>query len=586
MPITLNNSVFYILEIKLTANTQLDDPRKSSECYVVKKNEGKETITAVRGIDVDIAPIPLEKSSYDLKSIKIPEALKEKPVTDDLVNEIYKDIDNPLLNDSVESGEIPCDPQDIVHRYEIKSVSNTKADSTKTDSINANNQQPLASYRIPKLKICRSFTQSDKSVAVSTKRDDDNKSNDVMSVSKKNSKSVPKIHLDLKNDDVNVKDKALISKHMPLPLLSSHTDKSNHDHIKTKAAMKMVEDDLELSDETCDTDMYKTKEKTTKNNDTSSVKRDYKTETKITSKTKCDADNSQGCKDVNIASDNDKKVKAKKRQHKQKNTPEEVKSKICPTEKHTKKKVKEKEVKTKEIKTKFSELFGDSSSLISPEDLGLIAVQPPLNQPVAGIFEDAQDAVDVNVKETSVNSETMVDTTIVEAKKSDDKKTEKVNIELSSLINKTDEVTAENPDPLQKNDVPIQSIYENLEVGPKPEEANVKTVIISTGVQPTTSVFNKPIIKNLDQLELPVKPPEQIDLKALATSTPLKLDVQNLPLKNPQIIETNGNTNNIRNESTDNDTDVSNSNIDSKMNETDVPDIRMFVKRRRKVLKK
>ncbi|XP_060801184.1 uncharacterized protein LOC106130151 isoform X1 [Amyelois transitella] len=188
------------------------------------------------------------------------------------------------------------------------------------------------------------------------------------------------------------------------------------DHVTADSGKGMVEGDLELSDESCDVDLMKRvmkdiAERTSCESGKSKIERSV-VEKNENVASECAEDKYS----KNIVKENDVALKADAKQKKgESNDTNKVgknkttKEKITETlksepegtlQKHLKSKAPE-NVVSKEIKNKFSDLFGDSSSLITPEDLGLTAPEVRIESSSSNyipIFEDAQDAVDLGEK--------------------------------------------------------------------------------------------------------------------------------------------------------------------------------------------
>ncbi|XP_045493713.1 uncharacterized protein LOC123692896 isoform X2 [Colias croceus] len=329
----------------------------------------------------------------------------------------------------------------------------------------------------------------------------------------------------------------------------------------------------------------------------------------------------------------------------------------------------EKYVKTEEIKTKFSDLFGESNSLIMPEDLGIApAATAAVKQTVfESIFDDTQSAVDMKLVQTdgqekvlenvqnvetghkqnkidinSLKMDFIDDVTLTNAKKEEQQPEDKqvhdkeVNMDRNNLyanlnpevsmdgsnvviistgvqphidrispstheteVNTQmptksycfpssfiDDVTLTNakeeeqqPEDKQVHDKEVDmdtnNLYENLNPEVSMDGSNV--VIISTGVQPHIDRISPSTHETEVNTEVPTKNYCFPVLKALATSTPLKVSVE------ASVHNDDDTAKNMT--SQDSNIDSSNNSKTAEANDQDVPDVRIFVKRRRKVKK-
>lgn len=258
---------------------------------------------------------------------------------------------------------------------------------------------------------------------------------------------------------------------------------------------------------------------------------------------------------------------------------------------------KDKEYKAQE--TKFSELFGDSSSLVSPEDLGLVPAVVPQENYVA-MFEDAQDAIDMN----SIRAPVAVESTEIH-QKTDTQSNFGMNFEniKTQVITDEPKIIHQKPvneESLQAESILIQNIYQNLQPEITPKEMDTeKTIIISTGMQPQCTLEAteaNPTVNDSSEGDLHVmqcvKPTVLKDMvmKALATSTPQKIWQQNTVQTelDPTMPNSKCDSNESQDASGDKTSGIDNSDNmhTSRTNGADEPDVRIFVKRRRKVLKK
>ncbi|KAM3962925.1 uncharacterized protein ACR2FA_003023 [Aphomia sociella] len=301
-------------------------------------------------------------------------------------------------------------------------------------------------------------------------------------------------------------------------------------------------------------------------------------------------------------SDSSLKIKIKKNPHRSHKISKEMPTKEENEQNsHNKTKPKKCDPVCKEIKTKFSDLFGESSSLITPEDLGLTSsqVQNEISTYVP-IFEDAQDAVDLNLKDCEEeqilstmpeiqNTETSALTKLKNDEKpksvTENKKKPKKNLEDNADMK------------LHNIECSLVSKEQKTEDGSVTDTDVVKTVIISTGVQPqyasvindVTTVEQQTSIQK-ENNESDVKEVQETPMKALATSTPERELQQRSTDINPKLPELSTNTNESRTTPRESQSltldQSSSSNILNTENNADAPDLRIFVKRRRRGTKR
>ncbi|CAG4936996.1 unnamed protein product [Colias eurytheme] len=239
----------------------------------------------------------------------------------------------------------------------------------------------------------------------------------------------------------------------------------------------------------------------------------------------------------------------------------------------------EKDVKTDEIKTKFSDLFGESNSLIMPEDLGITpaATAAVKQSAFESIFDDTQSAVDMKLVQTEDQEKVQENVQNVETGHEQNK------IDINTLkMDFIDDVTLTNakkeqkPEDKQINGIDTNNLYVNLNPDVSMDGSNV--VIISTGVQPQ---IEDRISPSNHETEVNTQEPTKNYcfpvLKALATSTPLKVSVE------ASVHNDDHTAKNMT--SQDSNIDSSNNSKTAEANDQDVPDVRIFVKRRRKVKK-
>ncbi|XP_038210619.1 MATH and LRR domain-containing protein PFE0570w-like [Zerene cesonia] len=247
----------------------------------------------------------------------------------------------------------------------------------------------------------------------------------------------------------------------------------------------------------------------------------------------------------------------------------------------------EKEDKTEEIKTKFSDLFGESNSLIMPEDLGITATTTAVvkhTNAFESIFDDTQSAVDMQLEQKEDKEKALENVQNVEmGHKQNIMDINSLKMDFNDDVNSIDVKKDDNePEDKRNHDKELNidndNLYENLNPEVSMDGSNV--VIISTGVQPDCvedTVVNSNHITE-DNKQLPPKGYSVPVLKALATSTPLKLSIE-ASIHNSDHTAKNAT-------SQDSNIDSSNSSRTVEIaNDQDLPDVRIFVKRRRKVKK-
>lgn len=417
-----------------------------------------------------------------------------------------------------------------------------------------------------------------------------------------------------------------------------------------QSAREIVAGDLELSDETCDDSELQNdsrlplKHKGRLDRSKKSVQGRFHSNENKSQKVQ-DSSNievAECAPDVNtkvISPESSKKQKTKRRSQKQKvSSLEEVSEQIGTTKSQSDKKKRKKSKDSKphtmqDTQAKFSELFGDSSSLITPEDLGLTPVHV-LPKKYLPIFEDAQDAVDVNVEEISKAQKVPISVETYEVQNEPHNTTEhkikskpgKSGSERRQKNKKLDEIKPDSTVelPISTEEISLHETIKDktisttdLTSGPFQTETTlktivskaptldnlipetvakdldvVKTVIISTGVQSQTTTNNAelPVSNNLEK---PIGDIEKKDMPerqdtciyALATSTPYKeipmLCSQIESGSRPESSNSAGNRLDGNEALLDDHSSVSN--LDER--ECDAPDVRIFVRRRRKLKK-
>ncbi|XP_049865686.1 uncharacterized protein DDB_G0283697-like isoform X2 [Pectinophora gossypiella] len=634
-----------VKEIMSTAEIKLEDPRFTSKRYIKKPEGHKVTLLAADSGNIDLKVI--DTSTWDIPRVDVPEALQIPPhYTDETVRDLYMDIDNPVSNMSTESGSNVGPITDYVTEsffqdYEnerlnqenirlesnkmqehIKLESNMVQDERKEDSANMENQSKslVAKYKIPKVKKPdkdEKYIPNPLGILLQQLQTACGADTTI-----KVHKSKLDVDKTFGTDDVNSQDNK--SKDASA---DNETKQTHQAKLRTRRKMstrEIIEGDLALSDETSDNiDVQKPKvvlkeqpensreksvsviEKPEENEET--LKK-HKTDI-IVSQDNIEKipliDKTEICPDIKIKKT--KKKSQKKKREKSEETKNAVEKEKVP-EKKTKVK-KEREHKVQERKAKFTDLFGESSSLITPEDLGVALVQTQTEPTIkyVPIFEDAQDADDVNVKalakaqdvpETE-NGTKLVATLQVPEVISKPVETTKTGTtpyvpegipETSKQLTLNREVPDENEVCVSVKET-TQDLFLNTEVIAKEPDV-VKTVIISTGVQPRIDSIEPNICSKIAgsiENTQPIKAPTsklvtkvQNVSSALATSTPYK---KHLVLETEIESSCTSSENGILRDDTSSVDQSSVSNGIEPRNDDDVPDVRIFVRRRRKVKK-
>ncbi|RVE49294.1 hypothetical protein evm_006088 [Chilo suppressalis] len=589
-----------VREIRYTAVMKLEDPRLLSKRYIMC--QGDKNLSAITGRNIDFKAI--DTSCWNMERVELPKALTRRPsqCSEDLVQNIYMDIENPVSNLSMESGEIGSFDRDELETFDTAQPFHHKLYNYDHASLK-NTASETASEKIPTLKEDSEYKMSKlnqlekNQVSVDKPKDDFNQLKEKNIVSMEmNRCNIPEEKREYLTK--NVHERKIFDKKDPNSLdRLDDTDNLNtkkiEQHDLKSTGKHTVEGDLELSDETNDNDAQK---KLITEIDIRTVK-DVTTENEFMSENhSTEANKGSGVLDLqaNPKSINEDTKKSKSKRKSQKSLNKEISKKddaVVIREKRTRSKKDKKEVK--EIKTKFSELFGDTtSSLITPDDLGLPTVETQ-SQTVQyiPICEDAQDAVlqkpiDIpNKKDTittndanNIECEGNIGVKLpekcisgkpnnIKKKKSKKKETEKT---VSSNQTETDpKPTCDKSSGEVKKDT---SEYQN-------HEYNVDEAHKTNNLQ--NVLLQKP----------------DLLLKALATSTPQK-EIKENPVVLPIVITGNSTSNpdcvnnylhnivvSIDDNNTGTDQTSNNETLDSQT-EVDAPDVRIFVKRRRKVMRK
>ncbi|CAH0727904.1 unnamed protein product, partial [Brenthis ino] len=618
-------SQHFIKEIRNTAaldSTSLEDPRISSKKYILQNHNDQTFLSIPSNRDIYIQCV--DKTIWGIEKVEIPEALKNKPSsvreTEDYLNQIYSNMEG---NESLESGDIQSiEDVVILNSKELKKDVNKKKHNITKESENENmidtaqqiidlkvsQKSNSSEYRIPK--------KSQKSVK---KLDTSSKDNDKKTITYKGDF---KISIESKRLSAKLKDK---EHDLNLQTSSSFnskqtTDDNKKDHNKKNSnkssddktlqdKIKTVKGDLELSDEESDPMEFQKEieDKLANNQESCAISSITKTETKTNALKKIEqnvsvnkadkinteatilkeSSNSRGSSKESCRESGKKRRGKKKSESKEttsiKDPVKDVKDKKKGSEKDNKKSSSEQTV------NKFSDLFGDSSSLITPDDLGIedTDTQVQNNVKYTSIFENTQDAIYLSVEDIK---KAQVSTTEVNTF---DNVVE--NLPTEEIANKTNysnvisNLTCEN-DKKEENSESSEK-YENTKGETLMESSNVvKTVIISTGVQPPSIPDNNLTEINTladdksDSNHLIIKKCSLSNIKAVATSTPQKF----VDPHDTNLTTQDSDSNTINATVEINLSSVNNSSsVNANEHETeDVPDVRIFVRRRRKVVRK
>ncbi|XP_014363390.2 metacaspase-2 isoform X1 [Papilio machaon] len=615
-----HTSVAPIREIRSTAVMHLEDPRLSSKKYKIITDCNKEVLTTVNERNVEITPV--NKKLWDFNPIPIPKALIEPPssyidnMTKSFNMDYYSSLNmfggsNEISNRTNGDYYSRNEPADITQSNNSKdAITNSTASKYKEnqskeesksnqatieshsgkDKTDVTSKNIKSGYKIPK-------KQNNSEVSISTDNVSNNKISNQDSIEKcsvpgqempQPVESISKHINDVKSNNNRDKQKDE-SKEKRLTDNENAEKFIEHRNHELAISRKIVESDLTLSDDTSDNfeppltiidtqikskcKKYKTKERSKHHKGTIDTKK---------SENLPHANNADG-KEKHPSAQEKTKHKDEGLEHskkqKYKKKPQEDKDDVDDSKtSKIKKAKKEKEAKT-EIKTKFSELFGDSSSLITCDDLGVVPRQP--EQPnFSTIIEDTQDAVDINIKEIEQLQAAKPQNDKIEAMEEQaNKQTEPSNIidsdnkkcDLKINIRKTEDkytIVNEVTEPVN-----MFSNNTNVAVSNIPE-----TIIISTGKQQNNDVeFRQPTnVTCVERLQ------SHLSLGlALATSTPAKTHDQ---LQKDTAIQSDCSSVSSSDAITVK-PQMKTQTSDTECQESDVPDVRIFVKRRRKAKK-
>ncbi|KAF9411896.1 hypothetical protein HW555_009431 [Spodoptera exigua] len=580
-------------KIMAVAAIPLEDPRLSSLKYVVVKENGEDRLSTNVGLNVDLKPI--DRSYYDVPPVNVPAALERRPSTDSFISDIYRGVDNPItnINTSFESGEVretDNEYHDIYDRpkpskYETQHKQDENDFSKHSQNVEKPVNQPSHdNYVIPKIGQNRN-TSHNKDVPIKHSCETVSQSKNIQK------KGAAEVSLPKKSFSSENK-----SEQQPASLPNNSSIQRENQSQVMLNKMAIVANDLELSDDTSDNvDVHKHVEQ-------EKVEKSYKSLTNINKKEKeseslapsfnvttnpvDDVKTKNTPDDVNRELESVKKQKGKKSKgkSKSKDSPKDSAESLeakCHSEKKVRSK-KDKDIKPKKTKEKFSDLFGDSNSLVTPEDLGIPSYVP--------ISEDAQDAVDININKAIDASPLRID------------KEEVPLVQTQTPIEMKETTTVSNvlkeAESKENHKLPSPIVYENLNPGIDSNDTDVvKTVIISTGVQPGICNANTQVIRNPADHSMPtdvISKPTALEykkhdvLKALATSTPQK------EFTDKTSKETDDGTMDSASKSDvvkavltiSNAEQVTKQNEVNSLDSQDAPDVRIFMKRRRKVIKR
>ncbi|XP_022815975.1 uncharacterized protein LOC111349208 isoform X1 [Spodoptera litura] len=590
-----------IKEIMAVAAIPLEDPRLSSLKYAVIKVNGKDILTTRVGLNVDLKPI--DRSHYGVHPVNVPTALVRRPSTDSIISDIYRDVGNPItsLNASFESGEVRETDYECHDIYDIpykqskcemqpKQVPNVFPKQTKNVATPAS-QPNLEKYVIPKIYHNSTTTSTNIDVPMNYPRETVSNNKDIQ---KKDAAkdSLPR--------------KSLSSEHInegPVTFPNNNSIQKENQSQVTLNKMAMVAGDLELSDDTSDNvDIHKhvmqeKVQKTCKSltnidkdkKETESLALSKLTTVPVVMKPVDDKEirNTAGdVKNRELESINKKqKSKKSKGKSKSKEMSKDFVESLEANTTHAEKKVKikkDKEIKPKKNKEKFSDLFGDSNSLVTPEDLGIPTYIP--------ISEDAQDAVDMKIDKAIAASLSPLDKEEIDLVQTHHA------IELKETTTVCDVLRA--TESMENHELPSPIVYENLNPGIDSNDTGVvKTVIISTGVQPgipfdvNTQVNRHPAHSSMP-VDVNSKPTalehkKHDNLKALATSTPQKEFTAKASIESEVgTMESTSKSDMVKAVLTISNAEPVAQQTDANTDSHDAPDVRIFMKRRRKVIKR
>ncbi|KAJ2939614.1 hypothetical protein O0L34_g14331 [Tuta absoluta] len=666
-------------EIMNTAATYLEDPRITSKKYRKGIEGDKVVITTATGRNVDL--IPIDISTWDIPRVEVPQASRNPDkFTDEMVNDIYADVEDPnsnmsMLTEENESNDLRMADylsrnfhldyeNERIKQIEARADKNVENVLHKRDSTNVQQKLDVGNKevsvnpddrKLPPVKYKKSRVSNDEAkqhIPPNT-----------LGVLLQQIKTVCGVDNTAKPPATNLSVDETCSKNDDTQDRTSKSPEqkpsdSRHLRRRKMSAKELVEGDLALSDETMDnvadkqTKKEKLKEqpssKTESQKSIAETVKDTAKPAKITTEKKTRKSRTEKVsnqkKEENCTEKQPEEKSIKKTRKKTVTT-----QTVTSTSEARKYIDAERKARATKSKGKFPELFGDSSSLITPEDLGIEAQTDKSNKYVP-IFEDAQDAVDVNVHALMIKDLEITQPPVTSSKTDEPANTaepkpksiickislpipttnenvanDATQVSISKPILKTsklennaglsieiekDNNSAANFSSAVENTTPVfirketpdtnkqdtntdttpecvKKITPNMEVSNTVETKErevVTTVIISSGVQPeieetqTNKLADK--IETIAQTSA-TKITEAIPI-ALATSTPHKRLLQQLESELQSSSHTSSELQ--RDDSREDRSALSNGASIEDPND-DVPDVRIFVRRRRRVRK-
>ncbi|XP_050668251.1 uncharacterized protein LOC126967693 isoform X2 [Leptidea sinapis] len=594
-----------VKEIMHTSVIPLEDPRMCDKNYILKTENDKVLLSTICCKDIELKVI--DKSVWGIAKVIAPDALRElpAPTTDnDIATDIiYRDIDNANLNMTLESGEITSTEDDILFsKFDVddkcelsknqtsdthnkKDICITKLNNKEKESRDLSEVSSIRNFRIPK---------KEKSKEDEIKGKINLENSGTLSIESQNNKSgsfnpknnnknydLPRIIAE-PNKSNSLKNISIVSISKECEQRHKNISHGDGDCVMTKS-IGTVEGDLLLSDDNdCDDITYTTRgyQNGDQGNKCVIEVRASKSEISITSNVKNKKEN-KAEEQINDKRDELKKTteqkqKSRKKSQDQKSSKTKEPNKDLNTIKKTKSK-KDKESKKTEIKTKFSDLFGECSSLITPEDLG---IAKHTENKFTEILDDTQSAMDIHVEKVESSAPSTfyndihknVDIPVTVPSQSTYIAGAQVNVPANKC--KNTDVSVPVSTSTQEIKVNPELIYKNINADVSMNGSNV--IVISTGKQQTCDdelKDNKKIVKHAE----PSNNLEQNNvLKAIATSTPYK---ENITFEDLCIEQSSCRA--LVNEGTKSaESTINTSSVDTC---NDVPDVRIFVKRRRKI---
>ncbi|CAG9560319.1 unnamed protein product [Danaus chrysippus] len=586
-----------VKEIIHTALTPLQDPRLLSNKYILKSNSEKPILMTVAGSNVDILPITGWEVDSSFKATK--------------QNDAKLQSDEDIQNLSTESGEIHSICEDQTKEI-FPNITELKSENCKKSSaiVDTNQQtsskdvgKPINFYKIPRLKKA---DDAKKTNNIKEKSDEHKKIEEfgkdfrvIVEGKHLSDKSPENINDTAKNKTTTAntrydKSKSILQKLIDETELSDTSISFNISESNKLVNISTIEGDLELSDETSD-NMDLIKEDSSKNeakeeisyevtNKQVQLSLEKESSNKTDDKVKRSKDSKKSSHKKDSSKEKIRETSKRRKTKKQKDIEEfnVSKDKSPPKESIASE---EKPNKSSPAKNKFTDLFGDSNSLITPDDLGLPVASTLNTGKFESMFENTQDAVDLSDEQVKT----------VQALK--DNNTEDVEMSKEQSIQAVPGSDTENKksdDNKHRNNKPVicnednssALIYENVKADN--ESDVIKTIIISTGIQPQCVSRDTEVPPRDNVVQ------KQFDFQkgtfstAIATSTPYKLESSQKSLEQDSTLVPGESTNNKfdQNDLTSHTPIGINTNENKIKNDADVPDVRIFVKRRKKITKK